>query len=94
MGLDAKRRKPEPGNWVLPKQKNHILVNVDGRSAFRINGVIKGEVQGLKNVDLIYAPLGDNRLLEVHLTRNADHPQNPELERAFNLIISTIKFVR
>lgn len=67
---------------------------VDGRSAFRINGVIKGEVQGLKNVDLIYTPLGDNRLLEVHLTRNADHPQNPELERAFNLIISTIKFVR
>jgi hypothetical protein len=68
-------------------------VFVDGRSAFRISGV-RGEVQGLKKIDLIYAPLGDNRLLEIHLTRNDDNQHNSDLERAFDLIISTIQFVR
>ena len=69
-------------------------VFVDGRSAFRISGVIRDEVQGLKKIDLIYAPLGDNRLLEIHLTRNDDNQHNSDPERASNLIIGTIQFVR
>jgi hypothetical protein len=69
-------------------------VFVDGRSAFSISGVIRGEVQGLKKINLIYAPLGDNRLLEMHLTRNDDNQHISDLERAFDLIISTIQFVR
>lgn len=69
-------------------------VFVDGRKSFRMTGTINGPVQGMKRVDLLYAPLGDNRLFEMHLTRNSDHTDNEELLNAFNLIISTIKFDR
>ena len=67
---------------------------VDGRSAFTIRGSIKGEIQGFKKVDLIYAPLSDNRLLEMHLTRDDTHSQDSDLTRAYDLITSTIKFDR
>ena len=67
---------------------------VDGRSAFRISGTIKGQEQGLKSVDLVYVPLGDNRLFEIHLTRNAQHDEEAELMQALDLIVSTVKFDR
>ena len=67
---------------------------IDGRSAFRIRGSIRGEIQGTKKVDLIYAPLGDNRLLEMHLTRNDIHAQEADLLNAYDLIVSTIQFDR
>lgn len=67
---------------------------VDGRPAFRINGIIKGEEHGFKNVDLIYAPLGDNRLFEIHLTRNAKHERESILAGALDRIVSTIQFDR
>ncbi|MXW93319.1 MAG: hypothetical protein F4114_17425 [Rhodospirillaceae bacterium] len=67
---------------------------VDGRSGFRIAGKIKGQEHGLKKVDLIYVPLGDNRLLEIHLTRNTQHKKESELEKALELILSTVKFER
>ncbi len=69
-------------------------VYIDGRSAFLIHGSIRGEVQGIKRVELVYAPLGDNRLFEMHLTRNSDHPNASELLRAYELITSTIQFKR
>ena len=67
---------------------------IDGRKALMIHGSILGEIQGTKKVDLVYAPLGDNRLFEMHLTRNSDNPKNTELSNAYKLIISTIQFVR
>jgi hypothetical protein len=67
---------------------------IDGRSAFTIHGTIRGEVQGKKTVDLIYAPLGDNRLFELHLTRNEGRPDDAQIVRAFQLIKSTIQFDR
>ena len=67
---------------------------VDGRSAFRISGTIRGQEQGLKSVDLEYVPLGDNRLFEIHLTRNAQHDKETELMQALDLIVSTVKFDR
>ena len=69
-------------------------VYVDGRSAFRISGTIKGQEQGHKSVDLVYVPLGDNRLFEIHLTRNAQHDEEAELMLALDLIVSTVKFDR
>lgn len=69
-------------------------VFVDGRSAFRIRGTIKGEEQGLKNVDLVYIPLGDNRLLEIHLTRNVQQDKEAELTQTHDMIISSVKFDR
>ena len=65
---------------------------IDGRPAFKVNGFIKGEIQGIKEVNLVYAPLSDNRLFEMHLTRNNSHPQEPDIKSAYDLIISTIKF--
>lgn len=72
---------------------------VDGRSAFRISGTIKGQEQGSKNVDLVYVPLGDNRLFEIHLTRNAQqdkeaNDKEAELTEALDLIVSTVTFDR
>ena len=67
---------------------------VDGRSAFRIGGTIKGQEQGFKSVDLVYVPLGDNRLFEIHLTRNVQHDREAELTQALDLIVSTVKFDR
>ena len=67
---------------------------IDGRSSFRITGVIKGQEHGLKDVTLIYAPLGDNRLFEMHLTRNANHPDESTITRAFESIVSTVAFDR
>ena len=75
-----------------PFQTNDIFI--DGRSALRMTGVIKGQESGLKDVTLIYAPLGDNRLFEMHLTRNTDHPNESALIRAFDLIASTVAFDR
>ena len=75
-----------------PFESNDIFL--DGRSSFRMSGVVKGQESGLKNVTLIYAPLGDNRLFEMHLTRNAAHAFEPTLSRAFDLISSTVAFER
>lgn len=67
---------------------------IDGRAAFVIHGIIRGEVQGSKVIDLVYAPLGDNRLFEIHLTRNKGNPAEAELVAAYNLVKSTIHFDR
>ena len=67
---------------------------VDGRSAFKIYGTIQGQLQGFKRVDLVYVPLGDNRLFEIHLTRNDHHDKEADLAQAFGLIMSTVKFDR
>lgn len=69
-------------------------VYIDGRAAFIIHGAIHGEVQGDKKIDLVYAPLDDNRLFEMHLTRNQNIPTETELVAAYNLIKSTIHFDR
>ncbi len=69
-------------------------IYVDGRSSFHISGFIRGQEEGLKRVDLIYSPLGDNRLFEAHLTRNVEHPQEPQLSDALKLILSTIHYGR
>ena len=75
-----------------PFQSDEVFV--DGRSSFVIIGSIRGEVQGIKNVNLVYAPLDHNRLFEMHLTRNDAHPHERDLLRAFELISSTIRFSR
>ncbi len=75
-----------------PFESQSIFVN--GRSSLRIRGVIKGQVNGLKQVTMIYAPLGDNRLFEILLTRNTDSVFESELSRAFELIASTVEFDR
>jgi len=69
-------------------------VFVDGRSGFEIEGVIRGQESGLKDVSLVYAPLGDNRLFEMHLTRNENHRSEAQLTRAFDLVVSTVSFDR
>lgn len=75
-----------------PFQSKEVFL--DGRASLEMRGVIKGEVSGLKNVTLIYAPLGDNRLFEMHLTRNSSSEAEAELARAFELIASTVSFDR
>lgn len=70
----------------------HENIFVDGRSALHISGFIKGEESGIKRVDLIYAPLGDNRLFELHLTRNISNSKEEELKSALKLILSTIHY--
>lgn len=103
--LDEKYRE----NWTL-FQKNTIdiwkgtisqfgpfdskEIYVDGRASFQMSGIIKGQESGFKNVSLIYAPLGDNRLFEMHLTRNAGHALEPDLLQVFDLISSTVAFER
>lgn len=72
-----------------PSQSDEFVY---GRSSLGIIGSIRGEVQGVKKGNLVYAPLDSNRLFERHLTRNDSHPQERELLRAFNLITSTIQF--
>lgn len=67
-------------------------IYVDGRSAFHIAGLIRGQESGLKRVDLIYAPLGDNRLFEIHLTRNLNSTHEEDLAKALKLILSTVHF--
>jgi hypothetical protein len=67
---------------------------LDGRTAFIVHGTVRGEIQGSKIIDLVYAPLGDNRLFEIHLTRNKDNQNERELTAAYNLVKSTIKFDR
>lgn len=69
-------------------------IYLDGRKSFEMTGTIKGEVQGAKAVTLTYAPLGDNRVLELHLTRDIDHALDAEFLDAYNQIVSTIKFDR
>lgn len=65
---------------------------IDGRPSFQMKGVIIGQ-QGInKDVDLTYIPLGDNRLFEMHLTRNQNHGQEQEFVDAYDLIASTIRF--
>lgn len=73
---------------------SHREIFLDGRSAFEMNGFIRGNSHGLKKVTLLFAPLGGNRMLEVHLTRNSNSEDEQELSRAYRLITSTIKFDR
>lgn len=65
---------------------------IDGRSSFKIDGKIRGQEGKTKSVTLIYAPLGDNRLFEMHLTRDNDNAYEEKLISAYNLIASTIEF--
>lgn len=67
-------------------------IYVDGRSSFHISGYLLGQERGLKKVDLVYAPLGDNRLFEVHLTRNDTNHEEAQLSNALKLILSTVHF--
>ena len=67
---------------------------VDGRTSLEMSGVLKGEESGLKKVTLIYSPLGDNRLFEMHLTRNSENANEEALQRAFAMIASTVSFDR
>jgi len=67
-------------------------IYIDGRNSFHISGYILGQEGGLKKVDLMYAPLGDNRLFEVHLTRNNTNQQEAQLSDALKLILSTVHY--
>jgi hypothetical protein len=67
---------------------------IDGRQGFVIRGTIKGSVSGLKVADLVYAPIGDNRLIEVHFTRNRERMEDVDINKAYQLVLSTVRFDR
>lgn len=69
-------------------------IYIDGRRSFVIHGTLRGEKQGTKLVDLVYTPLGDNRLFEIHLTRNTTNKAEIKLDAAYDLVKSTIHFER
>lgn len=68
-------------------------VTVAQREGLRVSGRLPGRGEGPRVLELVYAPIGQDRIAQLELVRRADDPNGAAIEETFNTVAETLRRV-